>query len=107
MERAVRVARGCPLLVLLGACAPLPAGEFAPFQVRNQSPFVAIHGLPAIGFPTTLENGVSQIDMALDLTSNFTDAELESEAIVIDGETYRKLLRSEEQRDRARRYGLT
>ncbi|NIV73764.1 MAG: DUF3187 family protein [Gammaproteobacteria bacterium] len=61
-------------------------------QLRNQNPFVAIHGLPSIGVARTLPAGRSEAAITLDLTNEFADSTKPDESIELDGETHRLAL---------------
>jgi hypothetical protein len=63
-----------------------------PFAVRNQNPFIQIHGLPAIVSADLLAAGESDLALRLDLTNNSKSSERAQELIILDGETYRASL---------------
>ena len=64
-----------------------------PFAIRNLNPFIGVYGISAMQTPTVLEPNQSSFSVILDAVSHFTDARKQSEAIRIDGETYRLAVR--------------
>ncbi|MBE0596324.1 MAG: DUF3187 family protein [Desulfuromonadales bacterium] len=79
-------------LLLLLPAAPLAALEITPFRVTNQTPLVQIFGLPPAAGGQTLETGRSELLLAVDVASHFTNNSRGDESIVLDGETYRYTL---------------
>jgi len=82
------------LLGLLFVCCPAfasPVGEveLVPFNTTNQSPLVAIHGLPPAGPAAVLAPGRSSVELRTDIASNFARDNESQEQILLDGETYR------------------
>jgi hypothetical protein len=75
------------------------AFDIIPFNSRNQSPIVQIFGLPSAGSAIVLPQGRKDASMILDHSSNYVDAAVGGEQIVLDGETTRLTLGG--------RYGLT
>ena len=66
--------------------------ELVPFNTTNQSPLVAIYGLPAAGPARVLAPGRISAELRADIVSNFTRARETQEDILLDGETYRYTL---------------
>ncbi len=75
------------------------AFDIIPFNSRNQSPIVQIFGLPSAGSAVVLPQGGKDAYLMLDHSSNYVDADLGGEQVVLDGETTRLTLGG--------RYGLT
>jgi hypothetical protein len=73
-------------LISAGAAEAL---EIVPFNTTNQSPLVAVYGLPPIGPATVPGAGRSSAELRADLASNFTSHRRSGERILLDGETYR------------------
>ena len=90
----------CRLLFFL-SLVPLVVPETAaarqsllsqPFAVRNQNPFMVVHGLPA-GFSADLLPACeSSLQLQYDITNHSKRSETPEESIILDGETYRVAL---------------
>ncbi|MEI6207864.1 MAG: DUF3187 family protein [Desulfuromonadales bacterium] len=86
----------CPVLLFLvlwsagvAAAADL---EIAPFRTVNQSPLVRIHGLPAETSATIQPVGHTSLSLTQDVANNFVVDGDASEAVRLDGESYRWVL---------------
>jgi hypothetical protein len=82
------------LLLVLSVIIPgTPASGIAldiiPFQSSNQSPLIRILGLPAIGSASVVPTGRFEGTLTSDVTNNFAPDFSATEAIMLDGETYR------------------
>ena len=78
---------------------PEPSGGFpTPFAISNQSPVVAIFGIPKAQGTTLVRRGKTEWDATVEQTSHFNETFGANEDIVLDGETTRFALRF--------RYGL-
>ena len=75
-----------------GFASPAWSLELVPFNTTNQSPLVAIYGLPAAGPARVLAPGRISAELRADIVSNFTRARATQEDILLDGETYRYTL---------------
>jgi hypothetical protein len=64
----------------------------APFAVRNQNPFIVVHGLPATSSAKLLPMGESSLRLQYDITNHSKRSGTAEESIVLDGETYRATL---------------
>ena len=76
-------------LLLLVFVPSLQAFELQPLAVRNLAPPVIGFGLPTLGTAHILPAGQGRAELALDLASNFVDDRRQSEALLLDGETWR------------------
>lgn len=63
-----------------------------PFSVRNQNPFVLVHGLPAAASSQLLPPGGSSLQLQIDITNQSKTSQTPSESIILDGEIYRTAL---------------
>ena len=63
-----------------------------PLAIANHNPFIRIYGIPYTLAPFVKGQGYD-LDLQLDVSSSFTDANTGEEFIVMDGETYRLTLR--------------
>jgi hypothetical protein len=63
-----------------------------PFAVRNQNPFMVVHGLPAAASADLLPPGESSLQLQYDITNHSKSSETADESIILDGETYRATL---------------
>lgn len=83
-------------LALAFLCCLLPARaaaiEIVPFSTRNQSPVVAIYGLPDLKTAPLLGSGERQVEFLLDHASNYTFEQNAREQILLDSETTRLTL---------------
>ena len=68
------------------------ASDVVPFETSNQSPFVAIFGLPTLGESKVQEKHDSLLSLRLDISNHFNDEGQGGEFLQIDGETYRLTL---------------
>ncbi len=87
-------------LTLLGAL-PLSsrADLFEPFSTSNLNPFVQIYGLPATRSANLATDGRVNWQVQTDIANHFTESVGNSEAVSLDGETWRTTI--------SLRYGLT
>jgi len=69
-------------------CA-VAAMDIVPFQSSNQSPLIRNFGLPAIGSASVVPAGRFEGTFTTDVTSNSTSDISLTDAIMLDGETYR------------------
>jgi len=91
---------GCRLRYWLSLSALLIAETAAaqqsllnePFTVRNQNPFMVVHGLPAAASADLLPVGESSLQLQYDITNHSKSSETADESITLDGETYRATL---------------
>ncbi len=63
-----------------------------PFTVRNQNPFILVHGLPAATAAGLLSPEESSLQLQLDISNHSVGDTTPHESIVLDGETYRAAL---------------
>ena len=79
--------------ILLLICA---SGAFAatasPFPTSNQSPLIAVYGLPAAGEAKVLGQKEKSIRLTADLASNYVTNDNARENVVLDGESLRLVL---------------
>jgi len=68
------------------------ASDVVPFETSNQSPFVAIFGLPTLGESKILKKHDHLMSIRLDISNHFNDEGQDNEFLQIDGETYRLTL---------------
>ncbi len=80
------------LVLLLSAPAGAADDLLAPLAIRNQSPLVQIHGLPADLNPNLPPSGRVRARLALDIANNFAKGTVPGEQILLDGESYRTTL---------------
>lgn len=86
------------LLLPLFALGVLKADETTqrlasvPFAVSNPSPFILIHGLPAVAPAALLERGESTLQLQFELANHSKRAVADGESVYLDGETYRTTL---------------
>lgn len=74
---------------LTGFCLQAQAMQIVPFNTRNQSPLIAIYGLPPAGEARVLPKGRFQTTFSADIANNFVIDQNARESILLDGETYR------------------
>ncbi|GAB4266118.1 MAG: DUF3187 family protein [Deferrisomatales bacterium] len=65
------------------------AVELEPFATRNQSPLVAVHGLPPAESGATVPPGRLDVRVSLDAANHFAADRAEDELVRLDGESYR------------------
>ena len=76
--------------ILLMACALTAfAADVSPFPTSNQSPLVAVYGLPSIGDARVLGKKEASIRLMADLASNYIANDNARENILLDGESLR------------------
>lgn len=63
-----------------------------PFAVRNQNPFILVHGLPNATAAELLPPGESSLQLQFDITNHSKGSQTPQESIILDGETYRTAL---------------
>jgi len=85
------------LLVLIPGKSP--AWEIKPFQVRNESPFIRIFGLPTPAEAWTVPGGRLESGAVLNVGNNYSDDKCNGDRLIIDSEIYELTF--------AARYGLT
>ena len=80
----------CLILALATTICPTWGAGLSPFAVRNLSPPALVHGL-AVAEPARLESpGQLSAKLGFDIANNATVNESGTEAIMLDGETYRR-----------------
>lgn len=82
------------LLLALAAMVPgtpdtVAAMDIIPFQSSNLSPLIRVFGLPSIGSASVVPAGSFEATLTSDVSSNSTSANSLTDAIMLDGETYR------------------
>jgi len=87
MKNLVRSA--CLLLLLALFAVQGEAIEILPFHTQNQSPFVAIYGLPAIGQAKVAATSAGTLRLTLDHANNYVNELNAAESLVQDGESTR------------------
>ena len=75
-------------LPLLLSSAAIWAAGVDVFELRNQHPFLHIYGLPPLQQAMLLERGEADYALALSIVNNSEIRDIETESIVLDGETY-------------------
>jgi len=90
--------RVCGTILLLVLAFPAFAVTVSPFATANQSPLVAVYGLPSIGDARSPGDKEKSIRLMADLASNYVTNDRGRESIVLDGESLRLALSA--------RYGL-
>jgi len=65
------------------------AMDILPFQTTNQSPLIRIFGLPTVGSASFVPVGHFEGSLTSDVTNNFATDTSGTEAVMLDGETYR------------------
>jgi len=90
-KRRVHFSRSLGLLAAVVFLLPLAAhsAPITPFYTQNQSPVALIFGLPAPGDAAVLRKGECSAILAGDLANNFAGDTNSSEAMLLDGESYR------------------
>lgn len=76
-------------VILPGISTSVNAMDIIPFQSSNQSPLIRVFGLPAIGSASVVPAGRFEGTLTSDVTNNFAPDFSATEAIMLDGETYR------------------
>ncbi len=71
-----------------GTSAAVAAMDIFPFQSSNQSPLIRVYGLPAIDSATVVSRGRFEGTLTADVTNNFAPGISQTEAVMLDGETY-------------------
>lgn len=72
-----------------GSPSVVAAMEILPFQSSNQSPLIRVFGLPAIGSASVVPVGKFEGTLTGDVTNSFATDSSGTEAVMLDGETYR------------------
>jgi hypothetical protein len=72
-----------------GTSAAVAAMDIIPFQSSNQSPLIRVYGLPAIDSATVVSRGRFEGALSADITNNFAPGTSQTDAVMLDGETYR------------------
>lgn len=72
-----------------GSPSVVDAMDIIPFQSSNQSPLIRIFGLPAIGSASVVPAGKFEGTLTSDVTNSFATDSSGTEAVMLDGETYR------------------
>jgi len=67
---------------------PISAAGLDVFELRNQHPFLHIYGLPPLQQAMLLEPGTSDYAVVFSIVNNSEERDIETESIVLDGETY-------------------
>ncbi|MEE9914134.1 MAG: DUF3187 family protein [Deltaproteobacteria bacterium] len=78
----------CFLLLCLAAMSS-GAADILPFRTQNQSPLVAIYGLPAIGGARVAAKAEGTLRLTLDQANNYVHEVRAGESLVLDGESAR------------------
>lgn len=76
-------------VVVAGLPASVAAMDIIPFQSSNQSPLIRVFGLPAIGSASVVPAGRFEETLTSDVTNSFATDSSGTEAVMLDGETYR------------------
>lgn len=77
------------MAVVVASAAAEPVDPAIPFATSNQSPLVAIFGLPSAGAATVLAPGKTAVELRADLASLCSSDEKADETVLLDGESYR------------------
>lgn len=80
------------LVLLFGCVFPAAAVDVLPFHTTNQSPLIAIYGLPSIGDAVVAAKSGGSWRMTLDLANHYVSDSNARESLVLDGESYRLAL---------------
>jgi len=81
--------RGLGILLLLAFAPKAFAVNISPFPTSNQSPLVAVYGLPFVGDAKVIGGKEKSVRLAADLASNYITNDNARENIVLDGESLR------------------
>ncbi|CAH0991803.1 hypothetical protein SIN8267_01918 [Sinobacterium norvegicum] len=94
-KNVYRLASSLVMLTAAGFVTSASASEILnqPMLQADLSPFAAITGLPAMESAKLLANGQSQWSINAELANNFAYESSDSEAVWLDGESYRTTLR--------------
>jgi hypothetical protein len=84
----LNLARTIIALLLVMISAPATAAGLDVFELRNQHPFLHIYGLPPLQQAALAERGTSNYAVVLSIVNNAEIRDIETESIVLDGETY-------------------
>ncbi|MRR16664.1 MAG: DUF3187 family protein [Deltaproteobacteria bacterium] len=87
MKTLVRFAGFLMLLALCAARAE--AIDILPFQSQNQSPLIAVYGLPALGSAKVVPGSTGTLRLTLDQANNYINEINAAESLVLDGESTR------------------
>jgi hypothetical protein len=79
----------CFLMLLALVRAQGEAIDILPFQTQNQSPLIAIYGLPAIGSAKVAAKSAGALSLTLDHANNYVHELNAAESLVQDGESTR------------------
>ncbi len=77
------------LALFLGGVYPAAAADISSFYTSNQSPLIAIYGLPSIGEARVAAKSDGSLRLTLDLANNYVSDSNAKESIVLDGESCR------------------
>jgi len=72
-----------------GTSSLAAAMDIIPFQSSNQSPLIRVFGLPAIDSAIVVPTGRFEGTLTSDVTNNSTSDISQTDAVLLDGETYR------------------
>jgi len=85
--------RGACFLMLLTLCAAQSeAIDILPFQTQNQSPLIAVYGLPAIGSAKVAAGSEGALRLTLDHANTYVNELNAAESLVLDGESTRLMV---------------
>lgn len=87
LKNLVRLAGFLMLLALTAARSE--AIDILPFQTQNQSPLIAIYGLPAAGSAKVAAEAAGTVRLTLDQANNYVNETNAAESLVQDGESTR------------------
>jgi len=88
------------IIALSMSAAEAPAWEITPFQIRNESPFIRIFGLPTPGEAWTVPGGRLETGADLNWGNSYSDVtNSRGDRLIIDSEIYELTLKA--------RYGIT
>jgi hypothetical protein len=77
------------LILLFGCAFPVAAADISSFNTSNQSPLIAIYGLPSIGEARVAAKSAGSLHLTLDLANNYISENIAGERLVLDGESCR------------------
>lgn len=78
--------------LLFGGAINVTAAELSPFFTQNQSPLVAVYGLPYVGEAKVAAKGEGSLRLTLDLANNYVKDGNSREDLLLDGESLRLAL---------------
>lgn len=76
-------------ILMFSNILPAEGAEITPFYTQNQSPLIAVYGLPSMGAAVVKASKEGSLRLTLDTANNYVTVANAGENILLDGETMR------------------